>query len=443
MGGKKGDAGRGAYSSGVYYFLNFSSLGAAQFSWLLHLIMRIPSPRILFLLLSLAWISCTEPPDYRQLIGTWKLVADSHPEDSYIFLSPSTIAIEFLDDSTVDLKQPHFAVKEPVEAGLFNRRFHYLGTSAQYLIQDDSLTVLDTQDPVWSRKLGVVRLSEDTLILQSAQGRQLTFRKQHYALDSAPALDEISLVSTNCYGPCPYIKTIIDSTGQVFLFVSEYGGLSGYFVGQVPDSVFSSIRLQFQKADIPHLKREYSANHTDDASIYISLVHRNTIVHSLYDYGNAGTAELVWAYTPLKYLYQSMKLEPLDSTAIPAYIDQWSFWFEKEGKRIALTESETFLLVNYLRKGNQVVQEGTLPYTLGFVPPFSVSFSQGGQGRPSPSEGELTSITTDGRVYTVHLHAQKPVTIDIGFNFLERNSRRFFWPNRLEPPQFKDPSPPS
>lgn len=392
-------------------------------------------PLVFFLL---GWFSCRELPDHSLLIGTWKIISDSSPEDSSGYFRKQWLTVEFLNDSMVDLKTRQFEI---IDGGFWDHRFRFLGTSVPYSLLADSLTIQDSYNPVWESPFQIERLDPDTLILCNSHGRRLTFQKHSYLLDSAPALDQIVLTTRGCDGPCPQVRTLIDSTGHVFIYGGAFSNLNGFYEGAIPISLFQAIKEQFQRADIPNLMRRYEAEHTDDETVTTTLVHRDSIIHSMDDYGESGPDELVWAYTSLRYLYQQIPLTPLDSTIIPAYLDQWHFWFEKDGKKLFLSDAESFLLQLCLYKGKRVTERVEKGFGLKYVPLVFQVPSEGVLSRRVYEKGELISVATDGRIYSFYLFGEATINIDIGFDFLARNADRFSFPDKYKPNPIKDPSP--
>jgi hypothetical protein len=60
------------------------------------------------------------------------------------------------------------------------------------------------------------------------------------------------------------------------------------------------------------LNESYEANHTDDERIIVSFIKNNKIIRTVSDYGHEAPEEFIWAYQPLRYLYQQVKLEKLE-----------------------------------------------------------------------------------------------------------------------------------
>ncbi|MBA4144515.1 MAG: hypothetical protein C0523_02035 [Cytophaga sp.] len=75
-----------------------------------------------------------------------------------------------------------------------------------------------------------------------------------------------------------------------------------------------------------------------------------------------------------------------------------------------------FLLQNFLRLGTVTKKRIDKGYTLNFR-----EYIQYGLTGRLPKKEIVKNIVTDGRYYTFIITDQKPITIDIGFNYLEVN----------------------
>ena len=189
-----------------------------------------------------------------------------------------------------------------------------------------------------------------------------------------------------------------------------------------------AIEKEFRKAQILELKTEYSASWTDDETISTTFLKHDEIKKSIEDYGRTGPDELVWAYPSLRYLFQYIALEKIDSTKIPPYLNLHFFRFEKGDKVLSLTQSESFLLWNYLRKGSLVQANFDGKYNMTFARNYiwAPSYDELDNAYNEQSENKVKNIVTDGRYYTFILHGQQPLTIDIGFDFLTQNKKLDF-----------------
>ncbi|HRG09181.1 MAG TPA: DUF6438 domain-containing protein, partial [Cyclobacteriaceae bacterium] len=245
---------------------------------------------------------------------------------------------------------------------------------------------------------------------------------------SEPLFDAISLSTSGCFGSCPIINIIIDSTGNVLFFGEMYVSKIGFYEGKISKDKFIAIEKEFRKAQILDLKRKYSASWTDDETISTTFIKQNEIKKTIEDYGRTGPDELVWAYPSLRYLFQDITLEKIDSTKIPPYLNLHFFRFEKGDQILALTQSESFLLWNCLRKGSLVQTNFDGKYNMNFTRNYTwaPSYDELDNAYNEQAENKVKNIVTDGRYYTFILHGQQSLTIDIGFDFLSKNKTLSF-----------------
>ncbi len=152
--------------------------------------------------------------------------------------------------------------------------------------------------------------------------------------------------------------------------------------------------------------------HDGKEEITITFLKDGRIYKTITDYGGNAPADLVWAYARLRHLHCWIKLTKLSNTELPAYLRMRFLSFMKGNTICGLTQSESFLLWSYLYKGKQTTQLATPRFNLrNFLwSPDNNEYSD-----------EANNIRTDGRLYTFFVKGQKPVTIDIGFNFFDRN----------------------
>jgi hypothetical protein len=97
--------------------------------------------------------------------------------------------------------------------------------------------------------------------------------------------------------------------------------------------------------------------------------------------------------------------------SIPLFIDITTSKLKKGNMVLDLTQSETFLLSDYLKKGKITINN--------FRPRFILHFDH-------DEINTLYEVDTDGRFFKF-LVADKPVTIDIGFNFYDVNAKNWQW----------------
>lgn len=378
--------------------------------------------------------ACKQKSSKDLIIGNWRLLKEriSEPTDSVTFDSFDPFDIPdrgteytFINDSLIDTKIEYYKIIRPKGK---RREFQFVGTQTKYKITNDTLKIYDLTDSIWGDGRKIAKLTSDSLILIDAEGQRQVFLRHEYHINSEPLFDQISLSTSGCFGSCPIINIIIDSTGHVLFYGEMYVSKIGFYEGKISKDKFKAIEKEFRKAKILDLKKEYSASWTDDETISTTFLKQGEIKKSIEDYGRTGPDELVWAYPSLRYLFQDIALEKLDSTKIPPYLNLHFFRFEKRDQVLSLTQSESFLLWNYLRKGSLVQANFDGKYNMAFTRNYTwaPSYDELDNAYNEQAENKIKNIVTDGRYYTFILHGQQPLTIDIGFDFLTQNKKLNF-----------------
>ncbi|MDN3580256.1 DUF6438 domain-containing protein [Mucilaginibacter flavus] len=285
----------------------------------------------------------------------------------------------------------------------------YLGNHSKYRISADSLYILNPDNSKWeSYKL--LKLTPDTLQFY-LRDRLATFK--HYKLNTYKSInfDKIILSTSGCYGSCPIMSIILNNDGTVLFRGLGHTGKKGDYVGKITKEEFQQLQNNFFKTNIDSLKNFYRAGWTDDETISTTFVKNGKIYKTVDDYGRQAPYQFTWAYIPLRYLYQHIKLKPNPTPVFFARFNEVrGSSFRKDGSMAPHTESETFLLFDYLRNGKQV----------------NCQFNNRFKLHIELSSFPYYDIDTDGRYYTF-IQNGKPVTIDIGFNFYDINAKNREW----------------
>lgn len=367
-------------------------------------------------------ISCDNPSRDKLLIGNWKMVVDTTGEDSPFQIDGRGVSYEFINDCVVDTKRRYYKI---TRSETREREYKFLGTVTKYKIVGDSLKFFDLTGSVWERGRLLKKVTMDSLTLINAEGQELTFLRHSYKVDKNTNVDAIALSSSGCFGTCPIINIIIESSGNVTFYGERYIGKIGFFEGQISKERFEQISAEFKKAEIEKLKQDYSVSWTDDETLSTTFVFKSAFVNSIEDYGESGPDELIWGYTTLRYLFEDLELKKLDSTNVPLYLDLHYFRFEKDTEVCDLTQSESFLLWNYLRKGSIVKTKVDSKFDLGFARNYiwAPNYDELDDPYKEESEEKVKGIKTDGRYFTFDIQGRNTITIDIGFNFFDINQK--------------------
>ncbi|MDB4925395.1 DUF6438 domain-containing protein [Mucilaginibacter sp.] len=352
----------------------------------------------------------------KYILGDWiKVKAISKPitriqDNAIILISPSlefiTSGYSFNLDNTFENKTGYF--KD-------NGWKFLLGTKSTFKITDDSLSLFNLDNKNWySFKL--LKLSADSLKMGRGE-EYFNFVHPHVTRDHMPDFDKIIISTSGCFGTCQISNTIIQSNGAVLFDGKHHTTKIGLYRGLISKEQYTEILNNFKKAAIDSLKTRYEAGHTDDQTITVTFEKNGKIYKTISDYGRSAPTQFVWAYLPLEFLYQTISLKPLkfpefsqDTTLIMSPV------FSKGKMEFGLTQSENFLLYNYLLEG-KLSNKAFLP-----LYKIEVFYHRNSIFKPNSSYNAIT----DGRYYKFIIKG-KPITIDIGLNFYEVNATNMHW----------------
>lgn len=364
---------------------------------------------IIVLGLLLTIISCTQKSDkdYELLIlGDWKYLREIpkyDPNDSLLPPPPpplrnSLLGYQFRENGIYDYKLGFFS--EVFDKAKNKSQRIYLGTTSKYKITNDSLSLYSESDKSWS-SYKILSLKKDTMVL--GNGEDISkFIKSNNEKNTDRSFDKIIVSSSGCYGRCPVSDIEIDNNGTVFYRGSYYSNEKGYFKAFTSKEEYFKIEKNFQKANWFNLKNEYIAGHTDDETITVTFIKNNKIIKTIEDYGEEAPTEFQWAYIPLRFLHDQVKLSRIADKEHLMDVDQIVFL---EGNTIFyLAKSEGFYLKKLLLNSKQVSEN--------YVPKYKIEYWV--------NDMKKTAVS-DGRFYTFKLKDNKEVTLDLGFNFLKEN----------------------
>lgn len=343
---------------------------------------------------------------------------DSHPP----LIGFAKLGFTFDSTGLVDIKRGYFKIVGGPERS--KRRYHFLGLKTKYYVKGDSLKIFDLSDSTWwSQK--IIQITKDTLTLSSSPGEWRKFVRKEYKVNVKPTFDKIIVSTSGCYGSCPVSNTMINSNGKVTFFGERYTLKTVFFEGIISQSIYQDLEKNFRKIDIDSISTNFNIGSTDQEEITVTFIKGDSIYKTISDYGNAGPQELIWAFIPFRFLYQKINLKPLPKTNLPFYPALNFLKFEMGKKELVLPQSESFLLWDYLRKGKISNKTVKKRFNLGFELNYtwfpSVEEENNGQGYNIEPNKALKEIITDGQLFQFLLEGKEPVTIDLGFNFFDRN----------------------
>lgn len=279
--------------------------------------------KLIFVTLVLFLISCNKDDYYKkEIIGNWEKIEKTlaermkeHGNDTLVklidFRLVKSLNYSFLSNGKYIDRDTFF---RSVKGEIYNNwEQYYSGLESKYTIENKILKLYNSESKKCD-EYQIVDLKNDTLSLTLKGEDTLYLKRKKYEIKCKDDFDKIVISSSGCYGSCPISTTLIDKDGVVVFNGIEYNTIEGMYTAKMISNKFSEIVTSFQKANWKNLKPNYVASHTDDERIILIFIKDNKIIKTISDYGREAPEELRWAYEPLRYLYQQLKLVQIKQT---------------------------------------------------------------------------------------------------------------------------------
>lgn len=228
-------------------------------------------------------------------------------------------------------------------------------------------------------------------------------KKQNNHFDDK-SYDAITVDRSPCFGSCPFNSTYLDRNGNFFFKAYSSNTQIKNSYSKLDSSQVKYYFNLFDKIPIFDLKDNYSIQATDGQTNTISFFKNGKIVKTISCYMKT-PIDLQKAYSELSYAYQNVRVEDDFEFLFMEKVNLFSF--ETSNSEFRLKESESFFLEVALRNGKQVKTEINSNYNLKVSDWNEIS--------------DVLKITTDGRFYQILMKDKTIKTIDIGYNFIEKN----------------------
>ncbi|MGL4630435.1 MAG: DUF6438 domain-containing protein [Leadbetterella sp.] len=356
----------------------------------------------LILLILFSCETATNNQYKKDIIGEWKFVKtidlrkDKRKFEIIKLLGRYPHGYNFSTDNNCENKRGYFKRIKGKQGD--EDKTIYMGNKTRYKIENESLMILNPYDYKWDTEK-IVSITKDTLTLESSDSLIEKYAKINYKINPNENYDKIIVSSSSCCGSCPITNISLDSKGEI-LFLGEYNTTrDGYFSSRITKSEYKNIETTFKKANVLRLNNNYHEGSIGPPTITVTFIKDRKIVKSISDHGNQSSTEFIWAYSPILYLYQSLKLNPV-KIENPDLLNLGN-WFEKGGYSCSLTSSETYYLTTEILKGLKVSKDIKTDFKM-------YCFDKNHREIP---------IYTDGRYFRIGLN-----TIDIGYNFIKINN---------------------
>jgi hypothetical protein len=295
-----------------------------------------------------------------------------------------------------------------------------LGNFSQYKFQHDSLLIFDPATSKWNYHQ-VFKITPDSLVM-TWNNDTLSLMRYQEKDEALPDFDKI-VVNFESDGVYKDIYSNIDvelNKDRTIVYrynLNENGVGTGLFTGIVPQQQYSQFIDNFKHAGITNLKESYyPENKIEEDHATVTFVKSGKIIKSITDKGYFAPFTFFWAYKPFINLHQNIKLNHVSLEGITSLLQYTSYSkLERGNKRykdaLFINTSDTFLLFSYIAQGKICNKQ--------FETRFQLTPTQ------HHTKKEFT-IDTDGRYYKFMVN-DKPVTVDIGFNFYDLNLAKREW----------------
>lgn len=339
------------------------------------------------------------------ILGGWKYLVEEPVINPGGYLPPpplrnnALVGYQFKENGVYEYKLGFF--RKVFDKRKKRKKRVYIGTTSKYKIENDSLKLYDESEGNWD-SYKIFYLKKDTLEISDGGKGFNKFTRIYPKLNKTKLFDKIIISSSGCYGICPVSDLEIDSNGRVLYNGSSYSNEVGFFTALARKEQYRKIEADFQNADWFNLKNEYIAAHTDDETITVTFIKDNKIIKTIKNYGEEAPTEFQWAYIPLRFLHDKLKLKKIKDKGY--CLDFRGLDFYKENQVMDLTKSESFYLKSFLLNSKEVTKQNITKYKIQYW----------------SDSGEKT-IFTDGRFYNLKTQSGKEITLDIGFDFLQQN----------------------
>ncbi|WP_139113062.1 DUF6438 domain-containing protein [Mucilaginibacter sp. PPCGB 2223] len=227
--------------------------------------------------------------------------------------------------------------------------------------------------------------------------------KRHSKPDHQFEFDEVIISDNGGWSPGRNILIRKDGT----VIYHKYSSKSmGIYKSKISIDQFSEIQRAFSMADVLNLKNEYHDNSADTPNSSITFIKDGKIIKTINDHDGSAPFDLIWAYKPLEYLYQDIKLDLIEKNAEKPIFA--SFGFQHGNQYGNMGMANEFYLLSLIWNAKQTKQSFVKRFDIRSVPYYAYRASK---------------METDGRFYKVFWKQGGSTTYDIGFNFIDVNKK--------------------
>jgi hypothetical protein len=301
------------------------------------------------------------------------------------------------------------------------RPYACYGTATSYQITGDTLRLYNLKTEQWENNI-IRFLSPDTMSIcyeripeevDSLYFYTIEYVRRDTALKS-PEFDRLIISFEERAGLSSKV-ILLNNKGELLYFGWPFNNkYEGYYVSDQGEKAFQRICRLFRQEDFSNIPIDtiplFSEAHDGNrGEIIFTLIQNETEITTRTIFYDDKYLERLKLYSPgfentllqALFLEQQMPIAPLDSSK---YIAEWmpeyflEFNFAKNDKQISLSNHQSFYLLSLLIGAENINADFTPRYTIN------------------------NDVQSDGRYYRFKNKEGKWITLDIGFNFIEKNN---------------------
>lgn len=379
-------------------------------------------------LLAACIVSCHEKVEKEEtfevksaIVGEWKLIYELNK--SYVFARALPLESIQIDEMKIDSTSILFDNGIYIDGineynGRNSRVFH--GNRVQYKLFNDSIMVMDPRIDQWTYLFKFLKQKNDTLHLLMKDSSIAMYKKMKYSLDTLPIFDQIIYSSTGCFGSCPIIDVSLNKYGEVIFNGEAFVQPKGLLKGKMDNAMQKWIFNKFRMTQPLQYNEELYVPHTDGQMYSASFIQNGKIVKTVEIYEISRPVDLPF-FKAFQYMLNIHTEIALDSLKPPLkYCPKLgSMSYMKNDKILPMIKSESFFLLTELYKAKPSTQKFVPKYKLHYVHDWGYV----GAYRDSvwQMKTDIKRIETDGQFYRFVYKNSPSVTLDLGYNFIDRN----------------------
>jgi len=122
-----------------------------------------------------------------------------------------------------------------------------------------------------------------------------------------PAVQNIYVETTPCFGNCPVFKLGFHPDRTVTYKAESNNKETGVFTTTLPPKLYDSLLTLLKATNFPALKESYAVDWTDAPSVLLTIMYDKNQIKRIKDYGEQGTKELQTLYAFVFRLKESQQ----------------------------------------------------------------------------------------------------------------------------------------